>query len=147
MLDQREVIELGKSRVLTVELSEEEFKDLEEFCKHHPDEAKTPSEALKKMAGLSMYRQMKKKLDKERKKPSVVTFLPQELGIPTWIPCALDEQLDALGMPYIDYIKLAILLGSHIARRALNGDKEAKAELAMILKESGIEPPARFGVE
>lgn len=145
--DVRGAVMEAVKKAVTVELTEEEYKDLEDFCKHHPDEAKNPGEALKKMAGLRMYRQMKKKVDKERKKPSVVAYLPQELGIPTWIPCVLSEQIDAFGMTYHEYIETAIRIGGHLVERALKGDKRAKAELVRFLKETGIAVPICFKEE
>lgn len=111
-----------------VEVPEEELKDLEEFCKHHPEEAKTPGEALRKMAGLKTYRMMKEQTDKEREKPSV-QLTPQEMGIPTWIPCALTEQLRALGMSYEDFLHAAIKDVQQVLEGIIRGDKDAQRKL------------------
>jgi len=126
-----------KPKIVTVEVSEEEYKDLEEFSEHHPD-VKSPGEALKMMAGLRTYRTMKEKLDKERKKPSEMALLPQDLEIPTWVPCALGDQLRTFGMTYEEYIQRAVEDAVKWLEKALTGDKEAEEELKKMMERIGF---------
>lgn len=39
--------------MIKVEMDRNEKEDLDEYCRHHPELAKTPGEALKRMAGLA----------------------------------------------------------------------------------------------
>lgn len=87
---------------LEVEITEEELKDLEEFCKHHPDTFSNVGEALKYMAGIKNYRTMKKRFDAKRRKSPI---LYQDIGLPTVIPCALDEVLKKNKLTYGQFIK------------------------------------------
>jgi hypothetical protein len=102
---------------IEVELEPEELADLEEFVKRHPRQFRTPSDALKQMAGLKMYRKMKQTVDPERKKAPI---LGCEVGIPTFYPCALNEMLDARKMTYQDFIDESIIAGLQLVQVALD---------------------------
>lgn len=105
---------------LEIELTEEEYKDLEEIANKHY--GGNIAEALKEM-GLKTYRELKQATDRERRKPAVegALFL-LEGGIPAILPCAFVEITQKLGYrnPYefvVDCIKKGLEeLGKHEPR-------------------------------
>lgn len=93
---------------IEVELSDEELEDLQEYSKHHPDEVKDAGEALKQMAGLMTYRAMKQKVDPDRKSSPV---LIQDIGVPSVIPCNLDELLKRNNLTYNQFLRKLLTQG------------------------------------
>jgi hypothetical protein len=108
---------MGRMTKIEVELEDEELADLEEFVRHHPNQFKTPSDALKRMAGLKMYRKMKQTVDPERKKAPILAC---EVGIPNFYPCALNEILDEEGKTYQDFINDTCEAAIKILQKALD---------------------------
>ena len=90
---------------IEVELTKEELKDLQEFQKHHKDKAKTPGEALKEMAGLENYRVLKQAFDPKRKKAAASY---QDLGLPTYLPCAFAEELQRNNQTFHDFLLMGL---------------------------------------
>lgn len=122
---------------LEVKLTKEEYKDLEEFVKHHPKRAKTPAEALKVMAGTKMYRTMKQAVDPKRQK-SPVQIPVQELGIPTFIPCAVDQLLKKRKISYKKFLTVILAKGLEIFDLAMKGDKEAQKAVKQASRDYGV---------
>src|SRR5258708_12107183 len=126
-----------------VEVSDEEYKDLEEFNEHHPElKLDTPGKALKHMAGLKGYRTMKKMTDPKREKPSITV---QDLGIPSVIPCALAEALKMLKMSYVEYLELSSKMVEYVARQAKDDSKKAQDIFsALLFKVTDDEDPEEY---
>lgn len=113
------------TKSIVVEVTDDEFADLNEMVTRHPKDFPSEGDALKHMAGLAMYRQLKQTTDPERKKSPI---LVQDLGIPEVIPCAMWDLLNASHQTYQDFVNGIVFDGLARAQAALDRGQFREAD-------------------